>query len=366
MNQATSDQQDWANFAVNHPFNDLNTLISHELRTPLTSIRGVLGLLQSGQLTSLTEEGQRLLKIAINNTNRLIRLADAIDQDASLDLTILSAKDIEQLQLENELYSALEQQEFHLFYQPIISTETGQIICFEALARWHHPYRGIVSPEVFIPMVEKNGLIHQLGMNLMNQACQQLKLWQTQFSLHQSLSVSVNLSPIQLLQPRLVHQIKEILERNEIAPQHLKLEITESALSLNCEGAIAILSELKAIGVQFYIDDFGIGYSSLGRLQDFPINALKIDRSFIYHQQWDITSAIILLASHLGLEVIAEGVETLEEIAYLKQLGCKRLQGYFFSQPVDSRAATMLLENSLYVPEPTLGYQTHPESAVHQ
>jgi c-di-GMP phosphodiesterase len=347
MNQVTSGQNDLADFGVDHAFKDLNTLISHELRTPLTSIRGVLGLLRSGQLTSLSDEGQRLLEIAVNNTNRLIRLANAIDQDTMLDMTILSAHDIEEFQLENDLHTALNKQEFRLFYQPIISTETGKINCLEALARWHHPDRGIVSPDVFIPMVEKNGLIHQLGMDLMNQACEQLKLWQAQFPTYQSLSISVNLSPIQLLQPQLVCQVRDILEKTELAPHCLKLEITESALICNRDVAIAIISDLKAMGVQIYIDDFGTGYSSLGRLQDFPINALKIDRSFIYHQQWDITGAIILLAARLGLDVIAEGVETLEEVTFLKQLGCKRIQGYFFSKPVDSQAATLLLKNSL-------------------
>jgi EAL domain-containing protein (putative c-di-GMP-specific phosphodiesterase class I) len=323
---------------------DIASLISHELRTPLTSIRGVLGLLNMGQLGSLSEEGKRLLNIAISNANRLTRLADVIDQESTLPMTILSPAEIEQLQLENDLHRAIEQEQFQLFYQPIVSIETNTIVGFEALSRWHHPHRGIISPSTFIPLLEKIGLIHQLGLWSIHQACQQLSQWQLQFPATPPLTMSVNLSTLQFLQPDLVQEIRQILQDTQIEPSCLKLEITESALIENYEVAISILSELRTLGVQLYIDDFGTGYSSLGRLQDLPVNALKIDRSFVHGKKWDISETIIVLAAKLGLEVIAEGVETAEQLHLLQTLGCKQMQGYWFSQPIDSQAAGILIE----------------------
>ncbi|MBE9180341.1 EAL domain-containing protein [Oculatella sp. LEGE 06141] len=332
-------------FAV-QPFEDITSLISHELRTPLTAILGSLGLLKMGQLGALSEEGQQLLSIAISNADRLTRLADAIDHESLLPMTILSSTEIEHFQLENDLYQALDCQEFQLVYQPMVSVESDRIIGFEALARWKHYYRGSIPPAVFIPLAEKTGIIHPLGMWILEQACQQLHRWQQQFPAHSPLTMSVNLSPLQLLQPDLVSQVRQILQDTNIAPNSLKLEITESALIQNYEMAIGVLSELKALGVRLYIDDFGTGYSSLSRLQDLPVDALKIDRSFVNGQKWDISKTIILLATKLGLEVIAEGVETAQELKALKALGCNQMQGYLFSKPIDSHAANAMLSQS--------------------
>ncbi|MBW4520800.1 MAG: EAL domain-containing protein [Scytolyngbya sp. HA4215-MV1] len=326
---------------------DIASLISHELRTPLTSIRGVLGLLHMGQLGSLSDEGKRLLGIAISNANRLTRLADVIDQEATLPITILSQEEIEQLQLENDLHRAIEQQQFQLYYQPIVSIETNTIVGFEALSRWPHPHRGFIPPSIFIPLLEKIGLIHQLGLWSIEQACQQLHQWQQQFPTTPLLTMSVNLSTLQFLQPDLVQKIQQILQDSQIEPSCLKLEITESALIENYEVATSILSELRGLGVQLYIDDFGTGYSSLGRLQDLPVNALKIDRSFVHGKKWDISETIIILAAKLGLDVIAEGVETSEELDSLQSLGCKQMQGYWFSRPIDGKAASALIEKFL-------------------
>ena len=324
-----------------------NTALSicHELRTPLTSIQGALGLLHTGQLGCLSDEGQRVLTIAINNADRLARLANAIEGKPTLPMTMLSEETIEQLQLENELFGALYRQEIRVAYQPIVSVENNEIIGFEALARWQHSSKGYISPTIFIPLAEKAGCIHQLGLWMLEQACYQLYIWQQQFPSPSPLAMSVNLSALQLLQPDLIQDIRQILEKTGIAPGSLKLEITESTLIEN-EPIIILLSELRAMGIQLYVDDFGTGYSSLGRLQELPIDVLKIDRSFVKGQQWDISETIVLLAAKLGLDVIAEGVETTADLAALQAVGCTKMQGYHFSRPLTSKAATALMLSS--------------------
>jgi EAL domain-containing protein (putative c-di-GMP-specific phosphodiesterase class I) len=324
---------------------DLNSLISHELRTPLTSIQGALKLLQDEHFGSLSETEKNLLDIAVDNADRLTRLANAIDHEAVTSMLLLSSAEIEELQLENDLYLAFERQEFQLFYQPIICTETITITGFEALARWQHPHKGWISPIVFIPLAEKAGLIDQLGIWSFKQACYQLHIWQQQFPTA-PLTINVNFSTVQLLQPNLVQKIKQILQEFNIVSNSLKLEITETVLIQNHEQVITVLFELRSLGIQFYLDNFGIGYSSLGKLQELPVDALKIDRSFFSGKMWDISEMILLLAERLGLGAIAEGVETAEELAHLRALGCKQMQGFFFSKPVDSEAASRLLATS--------------------
>ncbi|MBE9225466.1 EAL domain-containing protein [Phormidium sp. LEGE 05292] len=339
--------QDNSDLRLTEQLANFSSLVSHELRTPLTSIRAVLGLLNNGYLGSLSEDGLRLLDIAIHNTDRLVRLANAIDRESSVAMAILSDADIEQLQLENDLHSALKNQEFRLYYQPIVSLETNKIIGFEALSRWQHPVKGLISPTKFIPLAEKTGLIHKLGLWSIEQACYQLHKWQQQFPNDPPLTMSVNFSTLQLIQPNLVEKIQSILQTVDIAPDSLKLEITESSLIENLQEAIAIFNQLQALGVQFYVDDFGTGYSALGRLKDLPIDALKIDRSFVLEKKWDISETILILAKKLGLDVIAEGVETLEDLAFIKALGCQKMQGYFFSKPVEQEIASMLIYQSL-------------------
>lgn len=328
---------------TNDLIDDATLFISHELRTPLTSIKGVLSLLQMGQFGNLSEEGQQLLTIALNNANRLTRLANAIERETLAPITPLSPAEIERLQLENDLYQALTYQQFRIDYQPIVEVDSEQIVSFEALLRWQHPTRGIIPPNVFIPIAERIGLIHQIGIWVIKQACSQLVKWQQQFSNLSLLSMSVNLSALQLLQPDLLQQVQQVLQDTNITPNRLKLEITETALINNQELAFSILSQFRKMGVQVYIDDFGTGYSSLARLQELPFDALKIDRSFIQLKRWDISETIIALASKLGIAVIAEGVETPEELVTLQTLGCQHMQGYLFSKPVDLTSATHLL-----------------------
>jgi c-di-GMP phosphodiesterase len=324
---------------------DLTSLVTQELRTSLTPICGTLGLLQNGQVESTSEEGQRLLGMALNNTHRLIRLIKAIEQENPLPLTMLSQATLERLQMENDLELAWERGEFFLVYQPIISLQEQKILGFEALLRWQHPSRGLIPPNTFIPIAEETGLICPLGIWILEQACQQLADWQQQSSEYASLVISVNLSVRQLLTTDLLDKVKIIINNTGITPHSLKLEITESELIGNYQMANRTLYALREMGVQLYIDDFGTGYSSLSRLQDLPVNALKIDRSFIKGKKWEISETIINLASKLDLDVIAEGVETSEDVEWLTRIGCQQVQGFFFSRPVDHHTAQELLKD---------------------
>lgn len=320
-----------------------NTNISYELRTPLTSIQGALGLLLSGKIDTDSETSQRLLEIAASNVDRLLRLLAVLEKDKRTAMPVLSVADLDRLRLATDLYSAWEREEFQLFYQPVVCVETQRITGFEALLRWYHPTRGFVSPNDFIPLAEETRLIDRLGLWVLRQACLQLRQWQEEFPTYPPLTVSVNVSPVQLLQSDLSQQIQRICQETGIAPGSLRLEITESVLIENSEAAIARLRELKAMGIQLYLDDFGTGYSSLSRLYELSIDVLKIDRSFVRGQQWGMIRGIVHLASGLGLEVIAEGIETLEELVQVQALGCDRVQGYLFSKPVDAERASALI-----------------------
>ncbi|MUG95746.1 EAL domain-containing protein [Scytonema sp. UIC 10036] len=256
------------------------------------------------------------------------------------------------LQLETQLRRAIERQELSVYYQPIVSVSTGAITGFEALVRWHHPQQGMISPDKFIPIAEETGLIVSIGQWVLREACQQLRQWQKQFPAFKSLNINVNLSAKQFSQPNLVKQISQILKETNLAPSSLKLEITESTIMANSETAATVLKQLKAFGVQLCIDDFGTGYSSLAYLHRFPIDVLKIDRSFINQIDSDrerlaIVSAIVTLGSHLGLSVVAEGVETMEQWAQLKLLQCAFAQGYLFSKPLNAEDTGVLLATTL-------------------
>lgn len=254
------------------------------------------------------------------------------------------------LQLETALRHAVKREEFQIYYQPIVSLVTGRIIGFEALVRWHHPERGLVSPIEFIPVAEETGMIISIGQWVIYEACRQMHKWQAQFPKTPPLMISVNLSGKQLMQPDLIKQIKSVLQKTGLDARSLKLEITESVLMDNTESANAILSQLRALNIELYMDDFGTGYSSLSYLHRFPINTLKIDRSFINNigiggENLEIVRAIVTLAQSLNMGVTAEGVETVEQLAQLRALQCHRGQGYFFSEPLDSVGVELLLAN---------------------
>ncbi len=256
---------------------------------------------------------------------------------------------VAQLKLENDLRRAMEREEFSLYYQPIFSLADQKLSRFEALVRWMHPERGVVSPGEFIPVAEETGLILDLGNWVLREACRQMRDWQLKGLVDDQAAVCVNLSGKQFAQPGLLEQVKETLNETGLRGPCLELEITESVIMENADAACETLRELRALGVNLSIDDFGTGYSSLSYLHRFPISALKIDRSFISNDDNPgIVGTIITLADKLGMEVIAEGVETAAQVAYLKDLGCEFGQGYWLARPADSAAIELLLQKDVY------------------
>ncbi len=258
----------------------------------------------------------------------------------------------QRLEVETDLRQAIKNQEFQLYYQPIICLKKNSIIGFEALIRWQSPKRGFVSPDQFIPVAEETGLIIPLGQWIIEAACKQLCILHEKFPQNSPLTVSINLSSRQFSQPDLVENIEQIITDSGLDFECVKLEITESAIMDDVEEAIAILSRLKALGLQLSIDDFGIGYSSLSYLHRFPVNTLKIDRSFVNRIEQvrvnaEIVKAIVVLAHNLGLNVVAEGIETEEQKRTLQALNCEYGQGYFFSKPLAHEAAADLLSKEL-------------------
>lgn len=257
---------------------------------------------------------------------------------------------VKRLQLETDLRRALELGEFRVHYQPILSLQSGRIAGFEALSRWQRP-EGLLSPAHFIQIAEQTGIILPMNRLLLREACLQLREWHSQFPSDPPLTMSVNITPKEFAQQDLAAQIKTILSEVGIHPSSINVEITETIAMADPQRSSLVLSELKALGVHISIDDFGTGYSSLSRLQGFPVDTLKIDRSFIATIDTDretkkIVRIIIMLAHNLGLKVVAEGAETEEQVNLLKQLKCELVQGYFFARPDDHAAAQALLTSN--------------------
>jgi diguanylate cyclase (GGDEF)-like protein/PAS domain S-box-containing protein len=272
--------------------------------------------------------------------------------------SVMHAQVNDLLQMETALRLAVERKEFIVYYQSIVDLETFKISGFEALVRWNHPEKGFISPANFIPLAEETGLIVEIGEWVLREACQQMERWQKIFPSDPPLFVSVNLSSKQFIQSDLIQRVTRIIEETKINPEGLKLEITESAVMDDVDSATEMLKKLRALGVKLSIDDFGTGYSSLSYLHRFPIDTLKVDRSFVVNMSEDsenveIVRTIVSLAQNLGMNVIAEGVETKEQLASLRKLGCENGQGYLFSKPVDARAAENLICDT-YTIEPTV------------
>lgn len=324
-----------------------------------------------GQLVTRYEYPEELLRdadTAMYRAKSLGRARHEVFDEA------MHANAVALLKLETDLRRALERQNFQVYYQPIINLQSGRIIGFEALARWLHPERGLVPPSEFIQFAEDTGLIIPIDQLVLREACRQTKAWHNLWpTMNQNsalngahanglppqstlngaghdvpLMISVNLSSKQFARSEMVPHIEQTLRETELNAAHLKLEITESVIMQNAEASEAMLRELKALGIRLSIDDFGTGYSSLSYLHRFPLDMLKVDRSFVSRMQSDgdnceIVDTIITLAHNLNLQVIAEGVETEEQLALLRKMNCDYGQGYLFSRPVDSVAATEML-----------------------
>ncbi len=255
----------------------------------------------------------------------------------------------ERLTLENELHGALGRNEMLVYYQPLIDLDSGEITAMEALIRWQHPTLGFISPAKFIPIAEANGAIVPIGEWVLRTACAQNRAWQ--LAGFTPIRISVNLSARQFEQPYLVEIISQILEETGLKASDLELEVTESFLMSDIERSVKTLKQLRELGIWLALDDFGTGYSSLNYLKRFPVNILKIDRSFVQDIMSNpdsvaVTNAIIALAKSLRLSITAEGVETQEQLEYLKMQGCDEGQGYYFSCPVPADIIAPMLQNS--------------------
>jgi diguanylate cyclase (GGDEF)-like protein/PAS domain S-box-containing protein len=288
-------------------------------------------------------------------TSQLIRYADVATSKAAQNLESaflfyseeMNQRAKEHLRLESELRQALANNELLLYYQPKVSLRSGRIVGAEALLRWRHPVRGLVSPGVFIPVAEETGLILDLGSWVLEEACRQVRAWKDANLIMPP--IAVNLSARQF-DAQLPARIAAVLEKHQVQPEQIMLEITESLLVRGTEKVIAIMNKLVAMGMALALDDFGTGYSSLAYLKKFPISTLKIDRSFVIGLPYEendcaIARAIVTMAQQLRQEIVAEGVETAEQMSFLRELGCDQLQGYLFSQPVPAAEfETMLRE----------------------
>ena len=264
--------------------------------------------------------------------------------------TAMHTRAVTLLRLESDLRRALEKEELCVYYQPIVSLGNRDLYGFEALVRWQHPERGIISPDDFIPLAEETGLVLPIGLQVLREACNQLRKWQEHSPSNRDLIMSVNLSGKQLMQPDLIERIEEVLHESQINPWHLKLEITETVVMENPELAAVTLAKLRGLGVRLSIDDFGTGYSSLSYLNRFPVDTLKIDRSFVTSineadENLQIVKTIVTLAGNLGMQVVAEGVETEDQLDQLRSLKCQFGQGYLFSKPLDATDAELFILN---------------------
>jgi diguanylate cyclase (GGDEF)-like protein len=265
------------------------------------------------------------------------------------DTSMLAAVE-QRLQLESDLRHALARNELRVYYQPIVTLSEGRLCGFEALLRWHHPTQGVISPDAFIPVAEETGLIVPIGNWVLHESCRQMRAWDREFPEYEHLMINVNLSARQCMEPNLVRDVTRILTETGLAATRLKLEITEGVVLENSDSVVEILTELRTLGVQLGLDDFGMGYSALSYLPRFPFQTLKIDRSFVNGMageggNTEIIRAIVSLAAGLAMNVTAEGVETEEQLGRLKDLACEFGQGFYFYKPLAREDAHAVLES---------------------
>jgi PAS domain S-box-containing protein len=340
------------------------TILLDDIRDPIEAIR-VAGRVQAELATAFVVNDQKIVisaSIGIASSASPHMNAEDLVRDADIAMyrakkagkarcevfdTAMHASAVKRLRLETDLRKALDQGEFRVYYQPIVSLQTGKISGFEALTRWQHP-EGIRSPLDFIPVAEETGLIIPMNRLLLREACKDLQAWQAEFPANPPLTMSVNITPKEFAQPDLAYEIGKTLEQLNFDPSCLRLEIVETIAMGDEDKSGEALAQLKAIGVHLSIDDFGTGYSSLSRLRRIPVDTLKIDRAFIMNMDTDaenreIVKTIIMLAHNLGLKVVAEGTETEKHINQLTDLHCEMAQGYFYSRPADNLTMLKLL-----------------------
>jgi diguanylate cyclase (GGDEF)-like protein/PAS domain S-box-containing protein len=323
-------------------------------------ITASIGIVFSGSSSADAEDVLRDAEIAMYRAKHAGKARCEVFDNA------MQADAVKRLQLETDLRKALECDEFRVHYQPLVSLQDTRIVGFEALTRWQRP-QGIVMPGEFISVADETGLILPMNRQLLREACQQIRRWQSLFPSDPPLCISVNVTAKQFAQPDLDSQIKEILEQTGMDPSWVDLEITENIAMGDAERSAIVLSELKALGVRLSVDDFGTGYSSLSRLQRFPVDTLKIDRSFIARidsdpETHEIVRIIVILAHNLGLKVVAEGIENREQMEMLKHFGCELGQGYLFSKPVAADTVVQLLASQHAAREGVYQGSTVPQS----
>jgi EAL domain-containing protein (putative c-di-GMP-specific phosphodiesterase class I) len=304
-------------------------------------------------ITTFPADGSDAATLLRNADTAMYRAKDKGRDNYQLYTRSMNEWIVERLSFENDLRHAIERDQLKVFYQPILDTETGVLTGAEALLRWRHPDRGIVPPDSFIPLSEESGLIIEMGIWVLRQACEQLRRWQE--SGHHLARVAVNLSARQLQQEDLVARVTEIIEESGVSPHQIQLEITEGAVHRDEDRIIGTLNALQEMGIGIALDDFGTGYSSLTYLKRFPIDTVKIDRSFVRDLERDasdaaIVSTVVAMAENLHLKVIAEGVETQAQLAFLRERHCDEFQGYLASPAVPPEEFEAFFNGTLVAP----------------
>lgn len=327
--------EDFAEFVAR----EMETVFELEDRQIFTSV--CIGIAIGGPRYNSADEVLRDADIAMYYAKETNKRCVVFDQ-------IMHARAVSLLELETDLRLAVERNEFELYYQPLVDLDDVSLMGFEALARWNHPSRGLITPGEFIEVAETTGLIVPMTIGLLRAACEQAAKWKASGIAPESLVISVNLSAVHLAQKGIVDQLRSIIFEADINPEYLKLEITESAVMQNAEHVITVLQKIRDLGIKLSIDDFGTGYSSLSYLHRFPIDTLKIDRSFVGtmedgSENGEIVRTVIALAKALNLSVIAEGIESIHQFHQLRILGCEYGQGYLFSRPIPAAEAEKLL-----------------------
>ncbi len=353
-NISTVARFDGDEFALLLPQASMNEILNitenilHDLRSPVLIEKQEIFLTPSMGISVFRNDGNDVRTLLKNAGAALSRAREEGGNNCKFYTSEMNTKAAMRLSLESDLRRAVERSEFEAFYQPKVNAKTNQIVGAEALLRWHHPTIGLVPPNDFISAAEDTGLIMPIGEWILRSACAQTKIWHDEgFALH----VAVNLSAIQFQEKGLANSIIKVIEETGLDPHYLNLEVTETSLMENSEIAFKALNTLRGYGVKISIDDFGTGYSSLGYLKTLPVDVLKIDRSFIHDltnspDDSAMVTAILTLAHNLKLEVVAEGVETDEQLAVLKSLKCDEWQGFLCSEPIPAAEFKKLLVGS--------------------